>query len=118
MLHFAVQSAPHLTGFILLLILIGFVVAVGAALGVVGRAGWGLFTTLNRTQKTVVEPAVELMERAEGAAERADALAAKAEQLDGAVARLQHDVATLALLTGTLQKAARPWLAVSSYLRK
>ncbi len=118
MLQHAYHSAPQLTGFILLLILIGFGVVVAAALGVVGRAGWSLLKTLNDTQRTVVAPALELSEQAERAAARADALAAKAERLDGSMARLQHDAATLAVLSATLQKAARPWLVVSSYLRK
>ena len=118
MLQHAYHSAPQLTGFILLLILIGFVVVVAAAVGVVGRAGWGLLRTVNDTQKTVLAPALELAQQAEKAATRADALAAKAEQLDGAMARLQHDAVALAVLTATLQKAARPWLAVSRSLRK
>jgi hypothetical protein len=118
MLQHAFQSAPVLTGFILLLILIGFVVAVGAAVAMVGRAGWGLLTTLNRTERTVIAPAVELMERAEKTAERADALAARGEEIDAAVASLQKNMAALAVLAQTLQKAGLPLMRASGYLRK
>jgi hypothetical protein len=118
MLQNAFNSAPELTGFILLLLLIGFVVVVGAAAGVVGRAGWRLLTSLRRMQTTVLTPAVELAEQAERAAERADALAVRAQELDGSVARLQKNVAALNVLTGTLQKASQPWLNLRSFLRK
>lgn len=118
MLHNAAQNAPELTGFILLLILIGFAVAVGAAAGVVGRAGWRLLTSLQRMQKTVLTPAVELAEQAERAAERADALAVRAQELDGTVARLHKNIAALTVLTETLQNASRPWLSVRGFLRK
>jgi hypothetical protein len=118
MLQQAFNAAPQLTGFILLLILIGFVVAVGAALAMVGRAGWGLLVSMNRMQKTVLTPAVEIMEHAEQAAERADRLALKAEELDGAVVRLRENVAALAVLTETLEKASQPWLRLRKVLRK
>lgn len=111
-------TAPELTGFILLLVLIGFFVVVGAALAMVGRAGWGLIVTMQRTQKTVITPAVELMERAEKTAQRADGLALKAQELDGAVARLQENVAALAVLTETLQKASQPWLRARRFFSK
>jgi hypothetical protein len=111
-------SMPVLTGFILLLIVIGFFVATGAALAAAGRAGWRLLVSLQRTQRTVLAPAVELAERAEQAAERADALAVRAQELDGALARLQKNVAALTVLTDTLQKASRPWLHLRGFLRK
>jgi hypothetical protein len=118
MLQDAFQSAPEFTGFILLLILIAFVVVVGAAAGVAGRAGWRLLVSLQRMQKTVLTPAVELGEQAEKAAERADALAVRAQELDGTMARLHKNVAALTVLTETLQKASQPWLSVRSFLRK
>jgi hypothetical protein len=117
MVEAAVQR-PELTGFVLLLILIGFGIVVGAALGMVGRAGWALLVSLNRMQKSVLTPSVELMERAEKTAERADELAVKAQELDGSLARLRQNVAALTVLTGTLQKASQPWLSVRRYLRK
>jgi hypothetical protein len=118
MLQNAAQNAPVLTGLILLLILIGFVVAVGAAMAMVGRSGWRLLVSLQRTQKTVLTPAVELAERAEKAAERADALAVRAQELDGTLARLHKNIAALTVLTETIQKASQPWLGVRSFLRK
>ncbi len=118
MLQNAAQNAPELTGFILLLILIGFAVVVGAAMGMVGRAGWRLLVSLQTIQKTVLTPAVELAERAEKAAERADALAVRAQELDGTVARLQKNMAALSILAATLQKASQPWLSVRGFVRK
>ena len=109
---------PVLTGFILLLLVIGFFVAIGAAVALVSRAGWGLLVSLQRSEKTVLTPAVELMERAEKTAERADELAVKAQDLDGSLARLRKNVAALTVLTETLQKASQPWLSVRRYLRK
>lgn len=118
MLQNAFNNAPELTGFILLLILIGFMVAVGAAMGVVGRAGWRLLASFQRMQRTVLAPAVELAEQAQKAAERADALAVRAQELDGTVARLHKNIAALTVLTDTLQKASRPWLSMRGFLRK
>jgi hypothetical protein len=118
MLQNAFQSAPDLTGFILLLILIGFVVVVGAAAAYVGRAGWALLVSLQRMQKTVLTPTVELAERAEQAAERADALAVRAQELDLHVARLQKNIAALTVVTEALKKASGPWLSLRSVLRK
>jgi len=118
MLQNAFESAPELTGFVLLLILVGFGVVVGAAAAYAGRAGWGLLVSLQRTQKTVLAPAVELAERAEKAAERADALAVRAQELDLHVTRLQKNIAALAVVTEAIQKASGPWLSLRSFLRK
>jgi hypothetical protein len=118
MLKSMYDSAPQLTGFILLLILVGFLVVVGAAMAVVGRAGLSLLASMQRTQRTVITPAVELMERAQKTAERADALSARSEELQGAMTRLRENVAAMAVLTQTIERTARPWVRATSFLRK
>lgn len=114
----AASGMPELTGFILLLVLIAFLVVVGAATAMMGHAGWGLFVSLRRSQRNVLAPALDLMEQAERAAERADALARKAEELDVAVARLKRETAALAVLAQTLRAASAPALRLRSLLRK
>ncbi|HJW74808.1 MAG TPA: hypothetical protein VJ787_03950, partial [Thermoleophilia bacterium] len=82
------------------------------------RAGWGLLVSLQRSQRSVLAPAVDLMEQAENLAERADGLAVRAEELDVAMSRLHGEVAALTVLAQTLRAASGPVLRLRSLLRK